>query len=84
MGSASTGSPQNVATTTGLADSRGWLSLLAVSLVAAGTIWRWHRLGWFWGAVVLLLFLRAGATVLSARAASADPEEDLKDEAKPD
>jgi hypothetical protein len=60
-----------------LADGRAWRDLALVTLVAAATGWRWHWLAWAWGASVVLLFLRAGAIVASARASSNDPEEKL-------
>jgi hypothetical protein len=90
MTATSQASPQSTAASSSeqrpseIADARGWRDLGLVTLFAAVTIWRWHWLGWLWGALVLLLFLRAGALVLSARAASADPEERLGEPDKKD
>lgn len=61
-----------------LVDRRAWRDLLIVTIIAFATIHRWPKLAWGWGGAVVLLFLRAGSYVLAARAAGADPEEQLQ------
>jgi hypothetical protein len=63
-----------------MADTRSWSSLGIVAVIALFTTLNWPWLAWFWGVGTLLLFLRAGALVLSARNAGADPEEHLHDD----
>lgn len=77
MASEASGPPVTTASTPArpLADARSWRSLVIVGAIALFTTLNWPTLAWVWGAIVLLLFLRAGMLVLAARGASADPEE---------
>ena len=60
-----------------IADARAWRHLLVVVVLACVTIHARPWTGRVWAVVVALLFLRAGAWMLAARAAGADPEEKL-------
>jgi len=59
---------------TRIADARSWAALGVLTLLAGASVAWWRPFIWLWGTLVVLLFLRAGALVLSARAAGADPE----------
>jgi hypothetical protein len=67
-----------MAGTNRIADSRSWVALLLSAACAIALVVRWHKLAWVFGAVVVLLALRALSIVLSARASMSDPEERLQ------
>lgn len=57
-------------------DRRPALALIVAVALAVPAALRWPWLGWIFGAVVLLLLLRALALVLIARAAGQPPADD--------